>query len=277
MKKISFLILLGLSACKEDTTSPDLTAGPYKNCKVVSTSSKSANANGTESITANGQTIKVGPPTVTSYTFDAAGLLLKEQIEDGGVLRNQSTYTYDSEGRVLTRRIESFSGEGWTQTKYSYTAATIEIEIQRHTGQITKTTSKLNSKGQLESTGDTFFTYDLEGNTIQSKSPNQLLTWKYTGGNLVAYHWEASNAPYTVDITYKHDLSHPAIPIYGTKDKNLINSQETIEKDAQGNPTRPIAAETYTYEFDAQERVTRKITSSGNQVRSVTEYTYDCK
>ncbi len=270
------MILIGLSACKEDTTSPDVTAGPYKNCKVVSTSTKSANANGTESITVNGQTVKVGPPTVTSYTFNTAGLLLKEQIEDGGVLRYQITYTYDSEGRILTSRMENSSGS-WTQSSFTYTSSTIERLLMTSTGHTSKTISKLNPKGQVESEGEIFYMYDSEGNAMQIKSPSTLITRQFTGGNLIAYHWEASNAPYTVDITYKHDLSHPAIPISGTKDKNLINSQETIEKDAQGNLTRPIAVETYTYEFDAQERVTRKITSSGNQFKSVTEYTYDCK
>jgi YD repeat-containing protein len=173
------------------------------------------------------------------------------------------TYTYDSQARIV--RTDYPDGSYGT---YSYAGSTLTYKMFDAAGtEIDGLTGQVDANGRVlqysEGGSVVSFTYNADGQMASQTVDGSSANYTYTGGNLVS----VSSADGTETFTYltdKYETRYTeGTSLLGFPSLNLV---ATRTSDGEVN--------TYTYEFDSQNRVTKETSSSPSSGTSVTTYTY---
>ena len=205
----------------------------------------------------------------------ASGLLksLTQVVTSGN--QNDSivtTFTYDSQNRVITQITVSHSGgsiSGSNTTTYSYFADSV---IQNTTG-LTIVTYYLNSNGYRASdnSGDKW-TYNVNGYLMSAALANSASTYTYNASNQLATQTNVTSVATTTD-TY----TYPANPIGSGGSSWQIGKSTgalwTTDIQVKNGVTTTF---TYTYSTDSKNRLSEETTvsSAASSSQVVTYYAY---
>ena len=215
-------------------------------------------------------TIPSLPPTIAKIKTYTAGA-------------NINTYTYDAQGRVL-----QISRNNGSKDEYEYTPGLVTRKIYNSAGiyqysyleelnidGFTKRTTRSDLPGSEE-----LYVYNTDKTMakqiIMSNGNSTVFDYFWSNGNLDSTRIINGNGvlSYTQVSTFYTDklnvLSDAAFgeQLWGKNSKNLQKS--SMNRFPGGNTTTPG---NFDYEYDAQGRVTKKISTSGNNIY-ITLYTY---
>jgi hypothetical protein len=205
----------------------------------------------------------------------------KVKTENTGV--NTKTYTYDAQGRQV--KSESFSGSRW---EYEYSPGNVTYKWFNNAGEHKNTyVEELNEQGFSKRTINVNspaledqYIYNADNSLAKmiTKSNNMItgiFDSFWSNGNLDSVRILNGNGVwnYTTVNTYYNDKKNVlgddafGLALWGKNSKNLIKT--SVIKFSDGTASTLVS---YTYEFDAQGRVTKR-TETGNNTW-VTHFTY---
>lgn len=252
------LMVSGLIACSKNDSTPttaSTASGPYQNCKIATETVRNPSTTGTESLTLNGQVIRVAKSLETSNTYDGQGRLVAQRITNlsSNVTAN-NTYTYQS--GILVRSYTTSDGKSGTVT------------------------NTLTSDGYIQSSGNPAtitYAYNADGYQIEQKSSSYTISQGIQNGNVVKWRFTGSDGTWETD-TLQYDLTHVGTPASTTFNGKANRNLESYTQRNIFSGRLISYGITARYEFDGQGRVSRKIeTVDGASVPSIiTDYTYGC-
>src|SRR5215213_4193414 len=215
-----------------------------------------------------------------SYGYDTAGRLILTTYGDGSFEQmnygsgefsarllsqkdrngNQTHYTFDATGRVLTTDVQdATSGEILTSKTNTWDAATGRLMAVDRDGDSTE------------------YSYDYKGRVLSTSvhpQPNKVLT---TTNVYDQYHLLSTTDPYGRKASYTYD----ALDRILSTTVELTPAGATIstkgEFDAQGRQSAHIDGNgiRYEYDYDDRDRKTRERSAAGTPVQAVETYSYD--
>ncbi len=212
------------------------------------------------------------------------------------------TYAYNTPGQLLQENITNTNPAlGNLVYRYEYTPTTLKIAGEGAGRPLGETTYLLNSQGLITSpvNTNTTYVYNTEGYLTEiTENLSGIGTRKTTNtivdGNLVKKEIADPTSQLTTGYTY--DVSKVNLPnkriFEGKQSRNLPlkSVQNFITTNVTNPPLKTNFTTTYTYTFDEQGRVKRRVEvltySSGNGgddptlkeiTVSTTDYTYSCR
>jgi len=220
-----------------------------------------------------------------TYTYDTNGNVLTEEVDydaDGTVDKlNSWTYTYDSDGNMLSEE-RDYGADGTGAERHTYTYdANGNILIEEVSG------------GGLGNQRYTY-TYDSDGNMLTEELEDEGNDWRYTytydtNGNMLSEERDYG-ADGTVDerYTYTYDANGNMLSeeVYGadgtvnerytyTYDANGNMLSEEVDHDADGTVDK-LKSWTYTYDSDGNMLSAEFYGADGTLSSSYT-YTWSCE
>jgi YD repeat-containing protein len=197
-----------------------------------------------------------------AYNFNGPWLKTETYTGSGGT--SAVTYTYDSQHRLTAKNYSDGS-----VVAYQYNSSTIVETESSSMGTNQVVTYGLNNDGYAVIVdGVNIFTYDAQHH-VTGLDDGDLVTFVYNNGNLTSETTVGSSVTYQYLTNKTNTIGQQnyGLTWAGVQSTNLMSSEARVA----GGSTVTV---TYTYEYDGQNRVTKRTDTHSTGVVEVWEYTY---
>ncbi|AQG80620.1 hypothetical protein AWR27_15585 [Spirosoma montaniterrae] len=185
----------------------------------------------------------------------------------------QSSYSYDKQGRILTEYNQYFGASSMTERTdsiyYEYVGSAVNIRrvaLNTVPKRVTTQRLALDSRGFAEKQPTIFVaTYDAKGYLLALRDEYGRTVARIENGNVLELSVSTSPSTPTYIFRNTYDLTKAGLPsiqpIYGKPSRNLV-IETAIDRDNFYSIDKNVYKTTYWYKYDQYNRIVRQIARS---------------